>query len=102
MDESVIRDYVKKQIAYLKENKIAPADIADDQLLFDEPGVDSLGLDSLDATELSIALDSEFELDDPGDVDLREFRTVNDIVSFVLRILAGEPQGGAAPAEAAP
>ena len=93
METSVIRQYVKEQVAYLKENAITAGEVADDQVLFsDEDGGESLGLDSLDAVELSLALESEFDLADaPGDIDLRQFRTVDDIVEFVVSLLEREP-----------
>jgi acyl carrier protein len=65
----------------------------DDQPLFSESeGVDSLGLDSLDAVELSLALETKFDLGDaPGDLDLRQLGTVDDIVEFVVKLLPREP-----------
>ena len=96
MDEAAVRQYVKKQIAYLKEDTVEASAVKDDQPLFAEDSdVESMGLDSLDAAELSMALDSEFDLGAPGDVDLRQFRTVNDIVAFVMGALSGEPTASA-------
>ena len=98
MDTDAIRNFVKEQVSYLKDHKIEPSEVKDDQLLFnvDEEAVDnSLGLDSLDGVELAIALESEFDLGTPEEIDLKQFRTVDDIVSFVVDLLGQKPTANA-------
>ncbi len=98
MDTDAIRSYIKEQIAYLKDHTITPAEVRDDQPLFsdDQEGeAESLGLDSLDGVELAMALESEFNLGTPEDIDLKQFRTVDDIVDFVVDLLDREPAADA-------
>ena len=98
MDTDAIRNFVKEQVSYLKDHKIEPSEVKDDQLLFnvDEEAVDnSLGLDSLDGVELAMALESEFDLGTPEEIDLKQFRTVDDIVSFVVDLLGQKPTANA-------
>ncbi len=54
-------------------------EIPDDCLLF---GV-GLGLDSVDALEIVVAIESEFELRVEDD-DMQEIRSVNSIIDFIL------------------
>ncbi|MBI1886001.1 MAG: hypothetical protein HYS09_06785 [Chloroflexi bacterium] len=94
MNVETIRSYIKEQVAYLKEYKVQPSDIADDQPLFsdeDEVVDNSLDLDSLDAVELALAIEEEYKLETPEDIDIRRFRTVNDIVDFVVELIEREP-----------
>ena len=57
----------------------APADIPDDCLLF---GI-GLGLDSVDALEIVVALESTFGIRIEDD-QMREIRSINSIVGLVL------------------
>ena len=94
MDSAGIRTFVKEQIAYLKDHQVEPQEVGDQQPLFDdgeETAPDSLGLDSLDGVELAMALESEYDLGTPEDIDLKHFRTVDDIVNFVVDLLAQKP-----------
>jgi acyl carrier protein len=62
---------------------IAPADIPNDQPLF---GSDGLGLDSVDALELALALQKRFGISiDPEAKDTRNhFATVASLAAFVI------------------
>jgi acyl carrier protein len=62
---------------------IEPKDIPSDQPLF---GNDGLGLDSVDALELALALQKRFALKiDPDAKDTRDhFATVNSLAAFVI------------------
>lgn len=57
----------------------SPADIPDDCLLF---GI-GLGLDSVDALEIVVALESSFDIRIEDD-QMREIRSINSIVDLVL------------------
>jgi len=62
--------------------QIQAADIADDQLLF---GPDSLGLDSVDALQLVVALDKNFGLKVPNPEAARQvLQSVNTMAEAVL------------------
>ena len=63
--------------------KLAPAELRDDQPLF---GPDSLGLDSVDALQLVVALDKNFGLKIPDPGAAREILlSVNTIAAAVLQ-----------------
>ena len=91
MDRNAIRQYVKEQVAFLKDHEIEPSEVGDDQPLFSDeenPAENSLELDSLDAVELALAIEEEYNLGTPEEVDMKRFRTVDDIVEFVTELLA--------------
>lgn len=56
---------------------ISPEEVKLDSLLSDD-----LGADSLDAVEISMAIEEEFGIDIPDEV-LEKFKKVSDIVNFV-------------------
>ncbi len=96
MDKDAIRQYVKEQIAFLKDHEIEPSEVRDDQPLFSDeesPAENSLELDSLDGVELALAIEEEYNLGTPEDVDMKRFRTVDDIVEFVTELLAEKDAG---------
>ena len=67
--------------------KITPAEIADDQALF---GPNSLGLDSVDALQLVVALDKNFGLKIPDPAAAKEIlQSVNTLVEAVKKKNAG-------------
>ena len=67
--------------------QVAAADIADDQPLF---GPGSLGLDSVDALQLVVALDKNFGLKIPDPAAAKEIlQSVNTIVAALQRKLPG-------------
>jgi acyl carrier protein len=90
LDADSVRTFVKEQIAYLKDNQIGAEAIPDDMpLASDAEGapVESLELDSLDQVELALAIETEFNIGTPEDIDFQNFGTVNDIVDFVMALL---------------
>ena len=96
MDENAIRAYVKEQIALLKEFQIQGSEVGDRQPLFrteEDTGEDSLELDSLDGVELALAIETEFNLGTPEDMDIKSFGTVDKIVEFVVELLGEKPEG---------
>ncbi len=56
---------------------VSPEEVKVDSLLSDD-----LGADSLDAVEISMAIEEEFGIDIPDEV-LEKFKKVSDIVNFV-------------------
>jgi len=67
--------------------QVTAADIADDQPLF---GPGSLGLDSVDALQLVVALDKNFVIKIPDPGAAKEIlQSVNTIVTAVQRKLSG-------------
>lgn len=67
--------------------KLTPAEIVDDQPLF---GPNSLGLDSVDALQLVVALDKHFGLKIPDPAAAKEIlQSVNSIVAAVQKKNAG-------------
>ena len=67
--------------------QVTAADIADDQPLF---GPGSLGLDSVDALQLVVALDKNFGLKIPDPAAAKEIlQNVATIVSAVQKTMAG-------------
>ena len=69
----------------------APAEIDPDTALFGS----GLGLDSIDAVELVVQLDTEFNVQLPNDVFGRaEMRTVNGLVDLVLAAAPAESPDG--------
>jgi acyl carrier protein len=90
LDTEAVRAFVKEQIAYLRDNEIAAADIADDQPLSGDPETapeGALTLDSLDQVELALAIENEYDIGTPEDLDFEQFNTVNDIVEFVASLI---------------
>jgi acyl carrier protein len=81
-------DALKQKIKSLMiENlmlQVGAAEIADDQALF---GPNSLGLDSVDALQLVVALDKNFGLKIPDPAAAKEIlQSVNTMVAAVERI----------------
>lgn len=74
---------------------IAPEDIVTDEPLFDGEG---LGLDSIDALELGMALQQKFDVSiNAEDESTREhFRSVRNLAAFVNNSGAGSAEKGAA------
>ena len=68
------------EVLHLEE--IRPDDIGDDMLLFNDEG---LGLDSIDALELGVALQKKYRLQfERGDQRIREhFRSVRTLAALV-------------------
>ena len=88
MDErNTLTERIKNMMVENLMLQVAAADIADDQPLF---GPGSLGLDSVDALQLVVALDKNFGLKIPDPGAAKEIlRSVSTIVSAVQKSLAG-------------
>ncbi len=90
-DVNKLNDQIK---ALMVENlmlKISPADVGDDQALF---GPGSLGLDSVDALQLVVALDKSFGLKIPDPAAAKEIlQSVNTIATAVRRATLADVDG---------
>ena len=65
----------------LRLEDVKPEDIKDDTPLFGE----DLGLDSIDALELVVALEKEFGIKiEDEDVGLKVFQNIDTLASFIL------------------
>lgn len=96
LDTDAVRRFVKEQISYLRDHEIDAADIADDQPLTNDPEnapPGALELDSLDQVELALAIETEFNVGTPEDLDFQRFETVNDVVDFVVSLLEENQKG---------
>ncbi len=56
------------------------------EVTVDKKFIDDLGADSLDLTELIMALEEEFDIDEIADEDAEKFITVQDVVDYVSNI----------------
>lgn len=85
-DISAIRSRIKRLLVEaLHLEGLAPSDIADDAPLFG----DGLGLDSVDALELVVALESEFRIRiQSHEVGKEAFVSVSALASFIEGRLA--------------
>jgi acyl carrier protein len=92
LDNSAIRSTIKRLIvANLNLGGLAPERIDDDQLLFGE----GLGLDSVDALELVVAMEKEFAISIKSEeIDRSVFGSVAHLAAFVERCRL-EPTSGA-------
>ena len=83
MDEKTAQfrlELKKRMIEWLQLEDMAPEDIQDDEALFGE----GLGLDSLDAVEIVIALKREYNIPQTAVENKREiFRTFATLADFV-------------------
>jgi acyl carrier protein len=80
MAEDLVLELKKLIINTLKLEDIAPGDIEDDAPLFGE----GLGLDSIDALELVVALEKTYNVFIPdSEVGKKVFRSVNALAGFV-------------------
>ena len=95
MSNPDIRSRIKRLIVdALHLEGVAPADIKDDAPLFGE----GLGLDSVDALELVVALEKEFLIRiQSHEVGKEAFASVNTMAAFIESRLAiaGDPNAGA-------
>ena len=79
------------EVCRAAEAERSPAweEIGSDQPLFSvEGGEESLGLDSLDAVEIATALEEEFDLVLPTELDPLELRTVREVMALLERLRA--------------
>jgi len=81
MDESELKKKIKEMMVENLMLKISPAEIGDDQPLF---GPNSLGLDSVDALQLVVALDKNFGLKIPDPAAAKKIlESVNTMAAAV-------------------
>lgn len=57
--------------------------ISEDSVTMDTSFVDDLGADSLDAVELTMALEEEFDIPEVDEETVAEFHTVGDVIRFL-------------------
>ena len=80
MQDDLVGELKKLIIETLKLEDVAPEDIVDDGQLFG----DGLGLDSIDALELVLALEKKYGvIISDSEVGERVFRSVNTLAEFV-------------------
>lgn len=80
--EELVRDEVKRLIAELTERE--PGEITDTALF-----VDDLGVDSLMAIEVMVALDKRYKIDIP-ESEFNQIKNVNDSVTVVMKHISGK------------
>ena len=82
MEETELKTRLKEMIVENLMLKISPAEIGDDQPLF---GPNSLGLDSVDALQLVVALDKNFgvKISDPAAAK-KVLHSVNTMTAALL------------------
>lgn len=87
LDQTTIRGNLKRLIVEsLNLEGLTPDSIADDAPLFGQ----GLGLDSVDALELVVALEQEYGISiESHEVDKTVFTSVASLGEFVARTLAG-------------
>ncbi len=78
-DESDLRARVNRVLA--DEFELDPSDLRDDANLYED-----LGLDSLDAVDMVVALEKEFGLKFTDEEALRSVRTMHDLYELVSRL----------------
>lgn len=82
-DVNTVKERIKTMLVENLMLQVSAAEIADDQLLF---GPGSLGLDSVDALQLVVALDKQFGLKVADPAAAKEIlQSVNTIASAVQR-----------------
>ena len=81
--EDALKDRIKKMMVDNLMLQVQEADIGDEQPLF---GPGSLGLDSVDALQLVVALDKNFGLKIPDPATAKEvLQSVNSMVAAVQK-----------------
>lgn len=86
--ESETRKLRIKEILVERLNlAVEPSEIADEAPLFAMQDEGGLGLDSVDALELAVALNGEFDVE-IGDEDMGIFESVSKMAAFVEERLA--------------
>jgi acyl carrier protein len=88
MNEAELRQQIKNIMVENLMLKVAPADIGDDQPLF---GPGSLGLDSVDALQLVVALDKNFGLKIPDAAKAKE--TLQSVSAMAKAVQAKQATG---------
>jgi len=86
-DVSALKEQIKKMMVENLMLQVSAGEIGDDQPLF---GPESLGLDSVDALQLVVALDKNFGLKIPDPGAAKEvLQSVNTIAAAVQQKLKG-------------
>jgi acyl carrier protein len=82
-------------VSSLKLEDLQPEDIASDEALFSEDG---LGLDSIDALELGVALRKAYgiTIETVNEEIRRHFRTVHTLAQFIEGVCPGSAPGAGA------
>src|SRR5438105_14845562 len=89
-DVKAVKERIKSLMVENLMLPVSAAEIADDQLLF---GPGSLGLDSVDALQLVVALDKNFGLKVADPAAAREIlQSVNTIVNAVMSLARPAPK----------
>ncbi len=93
MDNNVaLKREIKQMMVENLMLQVTAGEIGDEQALF---GVGSLGLDSVDALQLVVALDKKYGLKIPNPERAREvLQSVNTMAEAVAAHLAAPPAGG--------
>ena len=60
-----------------------------DSVTLDAAFVEDLGVDSLDLVELSMALEDEFGIEEMGEEDMANIKTVGDLLEYLGKHLDG-------------
>ena len=60
-----------------------------DSVTLDAAVVEDLGVDSLDLVELSMALEDEFGIEEMGEEDMANIKTVGDLLEYLGKHLDG-------------
>jgi acyl carrier protein len=94
MMEQPLKDQIKKIMVENLMLQVSEQEIADDQPLF---GPGSLGLDSVDALQLVVALDKTFGLKIPDPATAKDvLQNVNSMAAAVEKHRQSEPNSGVA------
>ena len=87
--DNALREQIKNLMVENLMLQVTAAEIGDDQPLF---GADSLGLDSVDALQLVVALDKNFGLKVPDPAAAKQIlQSVNTIAAAIEKHRAGSP-----------
>ena len=79
--DTVIADLKELIVRTLRLEDVSPEDVVDSEPLFGE----GLGLDSIDALELVVAIEREYQVEIPdAEVGRRAFASVNALADFIL------------------
>lgn len=79
--DTVIANLKELIVRTLRLEDVSPEDIVDSEPLFGE----GLGLDSIDALELVVAMEREYQVEIPdAEVGRRAFASVNTLADFIL------------------
>ena len=76
MENTMVLDVIKRLLA-------EQFTVEEDSITLDTDFEADLSADSLDAGEVVMALEEEFDLENPADEDVERFKTVRDVVDFI-------------------